>query len=87
MSQVGVRQLRNELSRWLDAVQGGDEVTITERGLPVARLIGVSGPSQLERLIAEGVVTPAKRPKRPSREHRKVRAKGTVSDLVAEQRR
>lgn len=85
--EVGVRELRNQLRRWLDAIEQGDEITITERGRPVARLIGVSGPSMRERLIAEGVITPAKRPRRRSRDYRKVKARGTVSDLIAEQRR
>lgn len=85
--EVGVRELRDQLRRWLDVVEDGHEVTITERGKPVARLIGVSSPSQLERLIADGVVTPAKRGRRLDRGHRKVKARGTVSDLVAGQRR
>lgn len=85
--EVGVRELRDQLRRWLDVVEDGHEVTITERGKPVARLIGVSSPSQLERLIADGVVTPAKRGRRPDRSHRKVKARGMVSDLVAGQRR
>jgi len=85
--EVGVRELRDRLRRWLDAVERGEEVTITERGRPIARLIGVSSPPLLDRLIADGVVTPAKRPRRPDRVHRRVRTRGTVSDLVAEQRR
>lgn len=85
--EVGVRELRDQLRRWLDAVERGDEVIITERGRPIARLIGVSSAPVLERLIAEGVVTPAKQSRRADGAHRKVRAKGTVSDLIAEQRR
>ncbi len=85
--QVGVREFRNELRRWIEAVEAGDEVTITERGKPVARLVGVSLPTAYERLVAEGVITPARRPKRPSHTYGRVKARGTVSDLVAEQRR
>jgi len=85
--EVGVREFRDHLRRWLDAVEKGDEVTITDRGKPVARLIGARSLPPLERLIAEGIVTPAKRPKRPDREHHRVRARGSVSDLVREQRR
>jgi prevent-host-death family protein len=85
--EVGVRELRDQLRRWLDAVGRGDEVTVTDRGKPIARLIGVSTPPALERLIAEGVVTPARRRRRTDRDHSRVRASGTVSDLVAEQRR
>jgi prevent-host-death family protein len=85
--EVGVRELRDRLRHWLDAVESGEEVTITERGRPIARLIGVSSIPLLEKLIAEGVVSPAKRSRRPDRAHRRVRTKGTVSDLVPEQRR
>ena len=35
---VGVRDLRNNLKRYLDRVKAGEEVVITERGKPVARL-------------------------------------------------
>ena len=60
---VGVRKFRENLSSYLDLVkQGGNAVIITERGKPIARL---QGPSRLEALIAEGLVTPAKRPKKP----------------------
>jgi prevent-host-death family protein len=62
---VGVRKLRENLSHYLDLVKEGREVVvITERGKPVARL---EGPSNLERLIAEGRVRPALKPKRPIR--------------------
>lgn len=85
--EVGIRELRDQLRRWLDVVENGEEVTVTERGRPIARLIGVSSPPALDRLIAEGVVTPAARPRRQDRAHHRVKARGEVSDLVAEQRR
>jgi prevent-host-death family protein len=85
--EVGIRDLRDQLRRWLDAVERGEEVTVTERGKPIARLIGVSSPPLMQRLIADGVVTPAKRARRQDRAHSRVTASGTVSDLVAEQRR
>lgn len=85
--EVGIRELRDQLRRWLDAVGSGAEVTVTERGRPIARLIGVSSPPALDRLIAQGVVTAAKRPRRRDHVHPKVRSAGPVSDLVTEQRR
>ncbi len=85
--QVGVRQLRDELRRWLDAVRKGEEIIVTERGKPIARLIGASTPAPLDRLIADGIVTPPERPRKRSGAYRRVRAKGSVSGLVAEQRR
>lgn len=85
--EVGIRELRDQLRRWLDAVERGEEVTITERGRPIARLIGASTPAPYERLVTEGVIAPAARPRRPDSAHRRVKTQGTVSDLVPEQRR
>lgn len=82
---VGVRELRDGLSRHLAEVRAGHTVTVTDHGVPIARIVPVGVPTALERLIAEGRVTPAKERKGPL--GRRVRAAGTVSDLVAEQRR
>lgn len=81
-----MRGLRDHLSRYLAAVRGGDEVTITDHGKAVARIVPLSEPRTLDRLIAEGLVTPSTSAKR-TRGGRRVHASGTVSDLVAEQRR
>lgn len=85
--QVGVRQLRDELRKWLDMVRRGEEIVVTERGKPIARIIGASTPAPLERLIAAGIVRPAEGPRKPSGAYRRVSSKGSVSELVAEQRR
>jgi prevent-host-death family protein len=61
-ARVGVRELRQNLSIYLDRVKAGETLEVTERGEPVAIL----GPrpekpmSVIDRLIAEGRVTPAK---------------------------
>ena len=83
--EVGVRELRNNLSHYLERVQAGDEVVITDRRQAIARVLPLSGERTLDRLIADGLVTPARQPKRAS--SRPLKAAGTVSDLVAEQRR
>lgn len=85
--EVGVRELRDQLRRWLDRVRRGEEVVITERGKPVARLIRVSSPAPVDRLIAAGVITAAERPRGADKTHRRVAARGSVSELVADQRR
>ena len=87
--RVGVRELRGSLSTWLGRVQAGDEVVVTERGKPVARLVPVEGLSKLEQLIAEGRVTPAREPKQPIDLSKLPRMKGdkTLSDIVIEERR
>ena len=83
--EVGIRELRNHLSRYLDRVRDGEEVVVTDRGRAIARVVPVDGERVLDRLIAEGVVTPARQPKRPAA--RPIKAQGTVSDLVGDQRR
>lgn len=86
---IGVRELRDGLSRHLQMVREGQEITVTDHGKPVARLVPINQESPLERLIAEGVVTRASN--RGSRgmlpEPIKPRSGMTVSDLISEQRR
>jgi prevent-host-death family protein len=83
--EVGVRELRNHLSRYLHRVRDGDEVVVTDRGRAIARVVPVGSERILDRLIAEGIVTPARQRKRQAA--KPIKAKGTVSDLVGEQRR
>ena len=84
--EAGIRDLRDHLSRYLDMVRAGEEVTVTDHGKAVARLVPPDRPRQLDALIAEGLVTPARAVKR-SRGGAPINARGMVSDLLAEQRR
>lgn len=54
MDTVGVRELRQNLSKYLTQVKGGESFAVTERGREVARLTP-SGPadSPIARLVAE----------------------------------
>ena len=60
-ARVGVRELRQNLSVYLDRVKAGETLEVTERGEPVAELR--PRPSErrsiLDQLIAEGRATPA----------------------------
>jgi len=85
--EVGIRDFRSQLSRWLEVVKSGSDILITDRGRPVARLIPATSSRPLDRLIALGLVTPPSAPRRPIDARRRVPVKGNVSDLVAEQRR
>ena len=84
--EAGVRELRDHLSRYLSAVRDGEEVTVTDHGRAVARLVPIDQPRPLDRLVDEGLVTPARTPKR-RRSGRRVAGRGTASDLVRDQRR
>lgn len=83
--EVGVRELRNHLSRYLERVRSGEEMVVTDRGHAIARVLPISGERALDRFIAEGMVSPASRPKRAA--GKPIKTKGIVSDLIAEQRR
>lgn len=83
--RVGIRELRDGLSRHLAEVRRGQVVTVTDHGRVIARIVPAASPSPLERLIAEGRVQPARRHKERSPEP--VAARGIVSDLVDDQRR
>jgi prevent-host-death family protein len=85
MNWVGIKELRDGLSRYLAEVRNGRTITVTDHGRPVARIIPAEGPTPLERLMAEGIVQPAQERTRsaPAR----VKASGPVTELVDEQRR
>lgn len=85
MVRVGIRELRDTLSRRLAEVREGHTVTVTDHGRPIARIVPVANPTVLERLIAEGRVKPARSAKQPAPEP--IQAAGIVSDLIADQRR
>jgi prevent-host-death family protein len=59
--QVGVRELRQNLSRYLRRVTAGERFEITEHNLPVAILAPLpEHSSALERLAAAGRLVPAR---------------------------
>ncbi len=61
--RIGIRELRQHASVYVDLAEKGYTVDITNRGRLVARLVPVSeAGSPLERLIAAGVVEPAEEP-------------------------
>lgn len=87
MAEVGVAQLRRELKDWLDRARSGDEVVITDRGRPVARLSGIDTGPLLDRLADEGRLSRAPAAARPpARGQRRVEAQGAVADLVVAER-
>lgn len=55
--EVSVSKLRAELKDWIDAARRGEDVVITDRGVPVARLTGVESADLITRLQQEGLLT------------------------------
>ena len=65
MLRIGVRELRQNASRYLARVKAGETVEITERGVLVARLVPLQqSESARDRLIAAGKLIPARGPRR-----------------------
>lgn len=88
--KVGVRELRENLRSWLDRVKAGDQIVITDRGKPVARITSAEPRSRLDELIERGIVRPPLTPKRQRFDVSKLPTMTpgpTLSDIVIEQRR
>jgi len=85
---VAVSDLRAHLSEWLDRARAGSEVVITDRGMPVARLLGLAATPTLERLTADGVIGRPASPRRPAASGRsRPRPSRPLSQIVSDQRR
>jgi prevent-host-death family protein len=84
---VAVTELRAHLSEWLERAKGGAELVITDRGVPVARLLGLTTTTALERLTADGVIgrpATAQRPRASGRP--RPRPRRPLAEIVSDQR-
>ncbi len=86
-SEIGVRELHDQLSRYVRHAAEGAEVVVTMRGKRVARLSPLEIADPLADLRARGLVQEPARPKRKVGRRRRLASTAPVSDLVAEQRR
>jgi prevent-host-death family protein len=85
---VPVSALRADLSSWIARARAGEEVVVTDRGTPVARLLPVDTAPLLDQLVQRGVLSRPLRADRPAaRGADRVPARGSVADLVSDQRR
>lgn len=64
MTRVGVAKIKAGFSGYLKRVKAGQEVLITERGLPVARLVPLEGEQHQKtlraQLIRDGLLIPGR---------------------------
>jgi prevent-host-death family protein len=92
MKTAGIKELKNRLSSYLTLVKKGEEVLITDRGKPIARIISedtqkTSLRRALQPLIMEGLVNlPADRIDRDISIPVELPGK-QVSEMVSEDRR
>lgn len=92
--EVSVSKLRAELKDCIEAARSGEDVVVTDRGVPVARLTGIGAADLITRLQNEGLITspegerpPAQRPERDPRERDGARPQTPLSGLARRLRR
>lgn len=60
MRSIGIREIRQQASRYLREVESGATIQVTDRGRPIARLIPVGEVGILEDLVASARLTRAR---------------------------
>lgn len=54
MKSIGIRELRQNASRYLRLVEAGETLEVTDRGRPVALLVPPPSGTGYDRLVGEG---------------------------------
>jgi len=84
MTDIGVRELKQHLSEYLDRAERGELVTVTDRGRPKALLGPLPGRARVAEGIEAGWITPGSGG--PLGDVRRAIARRTVLDVLAEDR-
>jgi prevent-host-death family protein len=84
MADVGIRELKQRLSEYLDRAERGEVVRVTDRGRPKALLGPLPGRANVEDGIAAGWITPGSGDR--LRPLKRAKARARVLDVVAEDR-
>jgi prevent-host-death family protein len=89
MARIGVRELRQHASRYLERVKAGEVIEVTERGKLVALLVSPTPAVAVrDRLIASGRLVPAKSAFRlPVRRRQVGNVERTATEVLTELRR
>lgn len=86
--ETGIRELKNNLSRYIRRIEAGDRIAVTSHGRVVAELVppamSQTGRStQVDRLVATGVIRPAIESGDPLEAWPDIRLpQGTAADLI-----
>ena len=83
-TSVGIRELRDHLSMYLDRVKAGESLTVTEHGRPIARIIGQRYSPRMMELISRGDVTPPTRPRSDLSQVKRVKMEGSMQEFIDE---
>ncbi len=58
MKRIGIRELRQQASKYLRDVERGETIEVTDRGRPIARLVPVAPVDTYEELVRSGRIRP-----------------------------
>lgn len=83
---VGIRQLRQNASAIIRRVLAGENIDVTDRGRPVARIVPLAERRPLEQLIIDGRATRGGGDLLDSKPARPMRGKPSLSDVLADLR-
>lgn len=82
---VGVRELKQNLSAYLERAARGESIRVTDRGVPKAMLGPVPGAARLDEAIAKGWITPPES-QGPAARIRRARGLVRTDEALAEDR-
>jgi prevent-host-death family protein len=88
--EVGVRELHDQLSRYVRHAAEGGEVIVTMRGKPVARLSPLPSADPFATLRARGLIREPTRPRTRIEDWEPIELEGegpTLSEIVIQMRR
>jgi prevent-host-death family protein len=93
MISTGIRELKNNLSRYVRQIESGKRIAVTANGRVVAELVPPSGGKRsglarrYDELVAAGIIEPAIEPDLPPGEWPDIRApEGTTAELIGSDR-
>ena len=93
MASAGIREVKDNLSRYIRRTEAGERVSITAHGRVVAELVppgagrAASSSPAFERLLAAGAVRPPSEPGNPTENWPTLRLpRGTAANLIDEDR-
>lgn len=89
MASTGIRELKDNLSRYIRRIEAGERIAITAHGRVVAELVppGTAGkgrgPSRFDELVAAGVIRPPLESGNPAEDWPDIRLpRGTATELI-----
>jgi antitoxin (DNA-binding transcriptional repressor) of toxin-antitoxin stability system len=89
MTSTGIRELKDNLSRFIRRIEAGERIAITAHGRVVAELVPPGtkmkggGPSRFDELVAAGVIRPPLEAGDPTEDWPEIRLPpGTAAELI-----